>query len=193
VAGGKFTTFRAMAEQTVDRVVEDLRSRSPGLRVGPCRTAEMRYHGAPELPEEAASEPRAAFASWQAREAERIGKLCGLPQDVGRHLASAYGTCASEVASLIRGQPALGGRIAPNRPFVRAEIRYAVEREMCRSAADFLARRTQLRFLEHQGLDELEAVVEGLAGPLGWSAATRRSQAEEYRKHIRRVTPSALR
>ncbi len=201
VAGGKFTTFRAMAEQTVDRVVEDLRSRFPGLKVGPCRTAERRYHGAPPLPEEAASnpasnpasDPRAAFAVWQAREVERIGGLSGLPPEVGRHLTRAYGTCASEVASMIREDPGLGARIAPNRPFVRAEILYAVEREMCRSAADFLTRRTQLRFLEHQGLDALEAVVEGLAGPLGWSGATRRSQAEEYREYIRRVTPCALR
>ncbi len=182
-AGGKFTTFRAMAEQTVDRVVEDLRSRFPALQVRPCQTAGLAYHGA----------PTGSLASWQDREAGRIGGQSGLPPDVCRHLASAYGTCAAEVAALVREDPALGARIAAGRPFVRAEMRYAVEREMCRSAADFLARRTQLRFLEHQGLDALEAVVQGLAGLLGWSAATRRSQAEEYREYIRRVTPSALR
>ncbi len=210
VAGGKFTTFRAMAEQTVDRVVEDLRSRFPALQVRPCRTAGQSYHGAPELggggpPAEPSggpsggaaagpvAGPSAAFGVWLDREAGRIGGQYGLPADVCRHLAGAYGTCAAEVAALVREEPALGARIAPGRPFVRAEMRYAVEREMCRSAADFLVRRTQLRFLEHQGLDALEVVVEGLAGLLGWSAATRRSQAEQYREYIRRVTPGALR
>jgi glycerol-3-phosphate dehydrogenase len=203
VAGGKFTTFRTMAEQTVDRVVEDLRSRFPALKVRPCRTAQLSYHGAPPLPGAgqpgaslgqggAASDPRAAFGAWQAREAGRIGRLAGLPPDVCRHLTGAYGACAAEVAELVRGEPALGARIAESRPFLRAEMRYAVEREMCRSAGDFLARRTQLRFLEHQGLDALDTVVEGLAGLLGWSAATRRSQAEEYREYIRRVTPQRL-
>jgi len=200
VAGGKYTTFRIMAEQTVDRVVEDLRSRVPALRVRPCRTAAVAYHGAPELGDcsgwssgGAAGDPSAAFGAWQDREAGRIGRQYGLPADIGRHLAGAYGTCAAEVAALVREDPALGERIAAGRPFVRAELRYAVEREMCRSAADFLIRRTQLRFLEHQGLDVLDTVVEGLAGLLGWGVATRRAQAEEYREYIRRVTPETIR
>lgn len=40
VAGGKLTTYRLMAEQTVDRMVTDLRrSDALGKAVGPCRTA----------------------------------------------------------------------------------------------------------------------------------------------------------
>jgi glycerol-3-phosphate dehydrogenase len=199
VAGGKYTTFRIMAEQAVDRVAEDLRSRFPALREGACRTAERAYHGAPELgdssepPAGPAADPRVRFGAWQSREAERLGRLAGLPPEVCLHLCRAYGTSAAEVAALVREDPALGGRIAAGRPFVRAEIRYAAEREMCRSAADFLARRTQLRFLEHQGLDAVEVVVDGLARCLGWSEATRRSQAQEYREHIRRVTPASIR
>ncbi|HJX40059.1 MAG TPA: FAD-dependent oxidoreductase, partial [Anaerolineales bacterium] len=180
VAGGKYTTFRLMAEQLVDRVAEDLRSRSPGLRLAPCATARQAYHGA----------PKEGFQAWSGREAERLALLAGLPADCCRHLCCAYGTAAAEVAALVQEDAALGGRIASGRPFVRAEIRYAAEREMCRSAADFLVRRTQLRFLEHQGLDALEAVVEGLGDRLGWSAELRRRQAADYRDYLRQVTPS---
>ena len=180
VAGGKYTTFRLMAEQLVDRVAEDLRSRSPGLRLAPCTTARQAYHGA----------PMEGFQAWSGREAERLALLADLPADCCRHLCRAYGTAAVEVAALVREDPALGGRIVSGRPFVRAEIRYAAEREMCRSAADFLVRRTQLRFLEHQGLDALEAVVEGLGDRLGWSAELRRRQAADYRDYLRQVTPS---
>jgi glycerol-3-phosphate dehydrogenase len=196
VAGGKYTTFRIMAEQLVDRVVEDLRSRFPALRVRPCRTAELAYHGAPQLEQTlggSSSAPSVAFAGWLEREAARLGKLSGLPADCSRHLCSAYGTAAAEVAAPVREDPELGGRIAPDRPFVRAEIRYAVQREMCRSAADFLVRRTQLRFLEHQGLDALDTVVSGLGDCLGWGEPQRRRQAEEYRDYLRQVTPPGLR
>jgi glycerol-3-phosphate dehydrogenase len=191
VAGGKTTTFRLMAEQLADRVVEDLGSRFPALRAQPCTTAERTCHGAPQPGEPGASPPDVASGGWKAwaeREAARLGRLAGLPPDCCRHLVSAYGTSAVEVASLARGDPALGGRIAAGRPFVRAEIRYAAEREMCRSAADFLARRSQLRFLEHQGLDAVDAVVDGLAACLGWGPQTRRGQAEEYREYIRQAT-----
>jgi glycerol-3-phosphate dehydrogenase len=186
VAGGKYTTFRLMAEQLVDRVAEDLRSRSPALRLAPCATAERAYHGAPPC-------GAGGFAAWSGREAERLAHLSGLPADCCRHLCSAYGTAAAEVAELVRENPALGGRIASGRPFVRAEIRYAAEREMCRSAADFLVRRTQLRFLDRQGLDALDTVVTGLGDSLGWGAELRRRQAEDYRDHLRQVTPCGLR
>jgi glycerol-3-phosphate dehydrogenase len=185
VAGGKYTTFRLMAEQLVDRVVEDLRSRFPGLHPAPCATAGQAYHGAPSCGPE-------GFQAWAAGEAQRLAHLSGLPADCSLHLCRAYGTAAAEVAALVREDPSLGGRIASGRPFVRAELHYAAEREMCRSAADFLVRRTQLRFLEHQGLDALEAVVEGLGDRLGWSAQLRRRQAGEYRGYLRQVTPRGL-
>ncbi len=146
-----------MAEQLVDRVAEELRSRSPGLRLAPCTTARQAYHGAPSCGAE-------GFPAWSGGEAKRLALQAGLPEDCCRHLCRAYGTAAAEVAALVQEDAALGGRIASGRPFVRAEIRYAAEREMCRSAADFLVRRTQLRFLEHQGLDALDTVVEGLGG-----------------------------
>jgi len=192
IAGGKITTYRLMAEQLVDRVVEDLCSRFPALRLRPCQTAERACHGAPEVEGPSAGRASDAFGAWLDREAARLGRLAGLPPDVCRHLCSAYGTSAAEVALLAQKDQALGGRIAAGRPYVRAEIRYAVEREMCRSAADFLVRRTQLRFLEHQGLDAVDTVVDGLAGCLGWSAEARRGQAEEYQEFLRRVTPTVL-
>ena len=175
IAGGKYTTFRLMAEQLTDRVVEELGAARP------CSTADRPYHGAP-----AADRPAAGLAAIERAFARRTG----LAPNCCRHLASAYGTSAGEVAGRIERDPALGERIAADRPFVLAEMEHAVEREMCRGVADFLARRTQLRFLEHQGLDVLDKVADRLAVLLGWNAATRRRQAEEYREHIRRVTPS---
>jgi glycerol-3-phosphate dehydrogenase len=180
IAGGKYTTFRLMAEQLTDRVVEELAG-SSALAAGarPCTTADRPYHPAADRPSAGPETLERALA-----------RRTGLETDCCRHLASAYGTAAGEVAGRIERDPVLGERIAADRPFVMAELEHAVEREMCRGVADFLARRTQLRFLEHQGLDVLDKVADRLAVLLGWDAAARRRQAEEYREHIRRVTPS---
>jgi glycerol-3-phosphate dehydrogenase len=165
IAGGKFTTFRLMAEQLVDAVASDLQGRGLLRSSPPCLTSDRRCHGAPAL----AGGPE-ALEGWLARATPELAREAGLPLDCARHLASAYGTDA---------------------PFVRAEIHWAVEQEMCRSASDFLARRTQLRFVERMGLDVLDAVVEELGRCLGWGAELRRRQAEEYREHLRRVAGPA--
>jgi glycerol-3-phosphate dehydrogenase len=54
VAGGKFTTFRRMAEMVVDRVTEALEEE--GLRFGPCRTPGLELDGVlPPSPDPAPS------------------------------------------------------------------------------------------------------------------------------------------
>ena len=182
VAGGKFTTFRLMAEQLVDQVVADLGRRGI-LRESPaCTTAGRRYHGAPEE-----CEITDGIAGWLTATSERLMKATGMPEDCCLHLCEDYGSAAERIGELIRGEPALGERIGERRPFVLAEVTHAVRAEMCLSAGDFLARRTPLRFLERQGLDVLETVVDRLAGHLGWDSDVREQQAEKYRESIRRV------
>lgn len=182
IAGGKFTTFRLMAEQLVDQVVADLSRRGILRESPPCTTAGRRYHGAPEQ-----WENPGGISRWLAETSKRLMKATGLPADCCLHLCEAYGSAAHRLGELIREEPALGKRIGEGRPFVLAEVTHAVQAEMCLSAGDFLARRTPLRFLEHQGLDVLETVVDRLAGHLGWDSGVRERQAEEYRESIRRV------
>ena len=186
IAGGKLTTFRRMAEELVDAVVADLHDRGL-LRSRPaCVTSAQRCCGAPGI-----AGGTEALEGWQSGASAALAREAGLPPDCARHLASAYGTAAGGLAALIAREPGLGRRIGEGRPFVRAEIRWAVEQEMCRSAADFLARRTQLRFVEHMGLDVLDTVVEELGDCLGWGSEVRRRQAEEYREHLRKVAAPA--
>ncbi|MGA2478895.1 MAG: glycerol-3-phosphate dehydrogenase/oxidase [Spirochaetia bacterium] len=182
IAGGKFTTFRMMAEQLVDGLVADLAGRGIITGSPACSTVGRRYHGAPQ-PEGT----NGGIEHWLAEETARLKSETGLPDDCCRHLCETYGTSVGELAALIREDPALGARIGEGRPFVLAEITHAVQSEMCLGAGDFLIRRTSLRFREHQGLDVLETVVSRLAGLLGWSSEVRGQEAEDYRQAISRV------
>ena len=174
IAGGKFTTFRLMAEQLVDQVAADLSRRGILREPPPCTTAGRRYHAAPER-----WENPGGIDGWLAEASKRLMETTGLPADCCLHLCEAYGSAAV--------------RIGEGRPFVLAEVTHAVQAEMCLSAGDFLIRRTPLRFLEQQGLDVLETVVDHLARHLGWDSSVREQQAEEYRESIRRVWQGVVR
>ena len=175
IAGGKFTTFRLMAEQLTDQVAADLAAR--GLARGPsaCTTAERRYFGAPER-----HEYPDGIGSWIRDTAAQLQRRTGLDEECCRHLAEAYGTEAGKVAELARSDPRLGERLASDRPFIRAEILYAVREEMCVTLADFLSRRSPLRFLDHQGMDVARKAASQMAGFLGWDEAELNAQIESY-------------
>jgi glycerol-3-phosphate dehydrogenase len=184
IAGGKFTTFRLMAEQLVDRLVIDLREKGIIRDAPPCRTADRRCHGAPDPAVDSAD-----FDGWLVGTVASLRRTTGLPEDCCLHLCDAYGTAASDVGALAAEDPALGERIGEGRPFVMAEVVHAARREMCVDATDFLVRRTPIRFLEHQGLDVVEKVGKLLGTSLGWDTAIRQQQVERYRTCIRAAIP----
>jgi glycerol-3-phosphate dehydrogenase len=128
VAGGKYTTFRHMAEVITDAVVQRL-----GLRRR-CRTRDFHLDGAPETP-------------WTAFETLALRRLQGtysLDEMVSRHLLQRYGRRAEEIAILTKRDPVLGQRVLPDEPDLLAEFLYQREHEMAVSPADFLLRRTRL-------------------------------------------------
>lgn len=182
IAGGKYTTFRLMAEQFTDRVVEQLRRSGRGARAAPCSTRARRIYGAPpDL--QGAGEP-GEYETWLGRAGAALAPGTNLAEDCSRQLCRSYGEAAGELAETTRREPRLAERIGAGRPWVLAEIPYAVRREMCLSLSDFMTRRTGLRFAEAQGLDVAEAVAAGLAAELGWSDEERRRQLREYREWV---------
>jgi glycerol-3-phosphate dehydrogenase len=182
IAGGKYTTFRLMAEQMVDHVAGHLHNRKRIGELRPCTTATQRCHGAPAL-EGRAGESR----SWISRKAADVQERSGLPEDCCLHLCESYGTAVEQVLELVQQDPELGKRLGEGRAPILAEIRYAVESEMCCSLQDFLIRRTPLRFMENQGLDVAEPVADRMGEILGWSDPVKQGQVEEYRRYIEAV------
>ncbi|OCH86882.1 DAO-domain-containing protein [Obba rivulosa] len=162
IAGGKWTTYRAMAEETVDKAIEVFRLRPKNG----CVTETLRLVGSD---------------GWSRNMFIGLIQRYGLDTEVAKHLAENYGDRAWTVCSLAQptgeAWPLHGIKLAPAYPFIEAEVRYAVRNEYAQTAVDVLARRTRLSFLNAQSaLNALPRVVDIMAEELNWSRA--RSAAE---------------
>jgi glycerol-3-phosphate dehydrogenase len=125
IAGGKFTTFRRIALDALERVRGDL-----GLR-----TLDRAPAAVP-----GAADPDAVF--------ERLLRdHPSLTAVSARHLARFHGSDALELLLPARDDPALLEPLAPGAPEVAAQVRWAREREWAQTADDVLARRTTLAAL----------------------------------------------
>jgi glycerol-3-phosphate dehydrogenase len=128
VAGGKYTTYRHMAEVITDAVARRL-----GVARA-CRTRTFRLDGAPPV-------------AWDRFEPAAVRELCarrGLDGAAARHLVRRYGRRAADVAAYLGRDPALRQPVVAGEPDLRAEFAYQRDEEMALFPADFLLRRTRL-------------------------------------------------
>lgn len=120
ITGGKWTTYRHMAEDCVDHAIT-----LGKLRDEPCRTRNLHIHG---------------YA-----EAARNGDAEGVraPYDPLR----VYGSDAEAIRAMAAENPDLAAPLDPELPYIGAEIAWGARSEMARKLEDALARRTRALFL----------------------------------------------
>ncbi len=162
ITGGKLTTWRRMAKQVVDRMVE--REGREAL----CRTAEI---------------PLGMPATDQDLELPTGLTDRALPDGWRRLLAFRYGHAARNVLGAAADRPQLAQPIVAGQPDLIAEAVIAARLEQARSVADVLLRRTRLGVLAAPQLRDAEAVTpiaEAIGGELGWSDQRIRSEAEAW-------------
>ncbi|EIN08083.1 DAO-domain-containing protein [Punctularia strigosozonata HHB-11173 SS5] len=164
IAGGKWTTYRAMAEETVDEAVKAF-----GLKPkNGCVTERVQLVGSD---------------AWSRNMFIGLIQRYGLDTEVAKHLAENYGDRAWTVCSLAEptgaSWPLHGVRLSPAYPYIEAEVRYAVRHEYAQTAVDVLARRTRLSFLNAQAaFDALPRVVEIMGEEMGWNLARKTKELE---------------
>jgi glycerol-3-phosphate dehydrogenase len=125
ITGGKLTTYRAMAEDLVDRISATLGPR------GRCstRSIPLGLHG-----------PAGAALRLATGEAARLG----LPPGTGARLVQHYGDDWREAVRLIGQDPSLGEPAVDGLPVLNVELDLARTREMAITADDVFVRRTRL-------------------------------------------------
>jgi glycerol-3-phosphate dehydrogenase len=143
VAGGKYTTYRRMAEVITDRIAQRLGRR------GPCCTRNFRLDGA--LPADQASATQASGVSHDTgslsinREVESLRRSYNsLDETSTRHLVMRYGGRAHEVAAYCMNDTTSLTRIIPDAPDLQGELAYQRDHEMAIYPADSWLRRTRL-------------------------------------------------
>ncbi len=127
-AGGKYTTYRHMAEVITDAIVSRLGRRAR------CRTANHPLDGAPPVP----------WAEFAATETRALARRHGLAEAAARHLVDRYGRRAADVAALLADDPNLARPVVAGEPDLAVEFDYQRAEEMALRDADCLLRRTRL-------------------------------------------------
>jgi glycerol-3-phosphate dehydrogenase len=146
ICGGKWTTYRHMAEDCVDQA-----AMLAQLPERPCVTHQLKIHG---------FHPSA----------KEFGAL------------AIYGSDVPEIRKLIESDPRLGEQLHPALPYIKAEVVWAVRREMARTIEDVLARRNRALFLNARAALAMAPTVAGLMkSELGWDDAFVSRQLAAFR------------
>ncbi len=168
IAGGKLTTYRVMAAQTVDRVLTELAKRGVSVRSGEARTDEEPLPGG----ETAALEP------FRERALE-----IGLAAETADHLVRHYGTESAGIVNFAAIHRAYQRRLHPDHPAIEAEVLHMVRRELACRVEDVLVRRIHLHFeTRDRGAAAAARVAELMAEELGWSRDRTAAELEGYRR-----------
>jgi len=153
VAGGKWTSYRRMAEEAVDQAIKTFllgRTRA-------CYTKRFPLVGAEHFDVHAEA---GLIASY------------GLAADVANRLHHAYGDQAQQIAELAKA--GFGARLHPDHPYLEAEVIYAARSEFAERASDVVTRRLSLALLDNAAaIAVLPRVIELMAGELDWTAQRR--------------------
>lgn len=165
ILGGKLTTYRRMAEETVDRIQRRLRQ--PVRHV----TARLPLVGRERLEE---AIPAIVTLAQQLSVEESVPWLL-----------RAYGTDARSVLELAAEDERLASPIVRGLPYLLAEVVYACRNELALRIGDVLERRTWVLFADRQhGLGALSAVGELMARELGWEPDELACQMDTYRQRV---------
>jgi glycerol-3-phosphate dehydrogenase len=149
IAGGKWTTYRLMAEDTVDHAIEQFKlpAKQPA-----CQTEHLPIFGG---------------AAYQEKGDLDLVETYHLPADVAAYLNRNYGDQAEQVATLAAA--GYGSRLVENHPFLEAEVLHAVRFELAERVIDVLARRMPLALLDTGAARQAAPrVLAIMAEELGW-------------------------
>ncbi len=169
--GGKWTTYRLMAKDTIDEACKLL-----GKNIE-CKT-ELHYLIGGE---------NYNFEDWKNSQ-----KKYNLDEDICQHLLKKYGTKAEEICKLTTDNQTLKEKIHQNYSFIKAEVIYTIQHEMAGSLRDFFARRTRLELMDWEATSEsIETVADLMGTELGWSDTQKQGNIAAYRNLLKGFMVSA--
>jgi glycerol-3-phosphate dehydrogenase len=166
IVGGKLTTYRRMAQDTVDTL------ELHGLNVRASVTDHLPLAGAD------------GYGHWKHALPDAAARR-GLDAEVAAHLLQSYGSDAPLLLEMIDNDALLAARMTPDVPVIFAEAQFAARYEMAMMVEDVLARRTRLSLIDRaHGTAAAPDVAAILGDALGWDGAERARQVDDYRATV---------
>lgn len=166
IIGGKLTTFRHLAELTVDRAARRLDATPPrsSTKVTP-------------LP--------GALGIQEAQ--QRLQQHAGLSALGRERLIDIYGGRASAILDLAAAEPRLSKAIDTEATVLAAEVAFGIRHEFARNLIDLMHRRLMLGLSADQGAPVAHDIAAIAASELGWDAKERNRQTRRLREYNARM------
>jgi len=167
VAGGKYTTYRVMAEDTVDAVLKDL---SGGF-------AQSATESLPLIGVEGYDKV------WADR--EWLAKNHNLNTEQVERLLHRHGANTLDVLAIIKSHPAMAAHLPGSEEYLLAEAVYATTAEGALHLDDVLTRRTRISIeSKDRGVAAAAAIAPLMAEVLGWDEPAVHRELEHYRARV---------
>ena len=158
ITGGKWTTYRKMAEDAGDEIARQL----PGVTRS--KTKRQRLRGSP---------------------GKSTITVSGVDKLTAAHLISRYGTDTPTVVALMREEPGNAEVLLEGLPYLVAEVRYAARHEMALCVEDVLSRRMRVALQDARAARRAAPKVATILGQeLGWSAERTAREAERFSQRV---------
>jgi glycerol-3-phosphate dehydrogenase len=161
IMGGKWTTHRAMAEDTIDAAQTAL---GGPVTESPTRS-HLLYGGE-------------GFGAdlWEKLMADYL-----ISKETAHHLAAKFGTAAWKVLELTRENPSLAEAILAGTPPIQAEVVYSVREEFAVKLEDVIARRLGIQFWSwREAIQSAPVVAARMAEELHWSGEQTKAAIAAY-------------
>ncbi|ODV80520.1 DAO-domain-containing protein [Suhomyces tanzawaensis NRRL Y-17324] len=203
ITGGKWTTYREMAQETVDTLVKNFDFDGKNAKLLPCQTNKIVLNGGTD---------------YSKNYSARLIHEYRIPLKLAKHLSHNYGSRSSLILELYHEsdfnklpitlaavksfEPSEQTASTDNQlsyqsfdePFTIAELKYSLKYEYIRTPIDFLARRTRLAFLNaREAASAVTGVVEIMRRDLNWDDATTKRMTDEAMDYIGKMGISSKR
>jgi glycerol-3-phosphate dehydrogenase len=174
IVGGKLTTYRNLAEQTVDLLFKKLHRKRKR-----CLTTRVNLPGA------TVEDFKAFGEEFKKQNQDLSARLID-------RLLRVYGTRAVEVLEIGKSEKELLEMFDDETNAIKAEVLFSFTREMARTLRDCLLRRTMVGLNSRCGVGADKAAAQVARKFLDWSSDRAQQEVEDYRSYIRRFHPKEL-
>jgi glycerol-3-phosphate dehydrogenase len=163
IVGGKLTTFRSLAEETMDYIDKKNNSQNK------CRTKDYKF----------IKEKNGKIIY------ELLSEKYGIDIETIEFLNSYYGDKFIEVLKLTDENKLLKEKISDNHIDIIAQIIYAITNEKAMTLKDIILRRSSIGTHEDLGYNSVESIAEIASSILNWSDEQKKEEIKTYKESIR--------